>query len=68
VTRGKKKGRADQDPSPPLTCTFALLRGLLAAERQSAHDHELGEGFEAEEVSGKNPINTASVTTVTVMR
>jgi hypothetical protein len=66
VTRGKKAG-ADQDPSPQLTCAYAFLRGLRTAERQPAHDHEPGEGFEAEGLSGENPINTGSVTTVTIM-
>ena len=67
VTRGEKKGWADQDPRPPLTCAFAFLRGLRAAERQTAHDHELGEGLEAEGLPAKNPVDTGRVTTVTVM-
>jgi hypothetical protein len=29
-----------------------------------AHDHDLGEGLEAEGLPGKNPIDTRSVTTV----
>ena len=33
-----------------------------------AHDHELGEGLEAEGLSGENPIDTRSVTTVITMK
>jgi hypothetical protein len=66
VTRGEKKGRGRPGPQPS-TNLRPHVPPRFTGGATSGHDHKLGEGLEAEGLSGKNPIDTASVTTMTVM-
>ena len=66
MTRGKKKGRGRPGPQPS-TNLHLRVPPQFTDGGTPAHDHELGEGFEGRGIVRRNPIDTGSVTAVTVM-
>ena len=67
VTRDEKQGRGRLG-FQPYTNLRLRVPPRFTGGGTPAHDHELGEGLEAEELSGENPIDTGSVTTVITMK
>ena len=67
MPRGKKKDRGRPGAQPSTNLRLRLPPRFTGGGRPS-HDHELGEGLEAEGVSDKNPIDAGSVTTVMIVR